>query len=296
MRKIPWSISALFLASSLFGQTPPNRPEFEVASIKPSDELLAGARQQVNIGIRVDGAQYHANSFSLKDYIRIAYRVKDYQVVCPDWVASERFDISAKLPAGATRDQTPEMMQVLLEERFGLKMHHDKKDFPVYALVVAKADRLKESAPDSADEKAEAAKGPVDVAATGSAKGVNVNYGHGSYVSFADNKLEAKKLTMTLLSDWLTRFLDRPVVDMTELKGNYDFKIEITPEDYRTMLIRSAVAAGVSLPPEALKLLEGATDDSLHAALESYGLKLDARKAPLEVLVVDHASKTPTSN
>jgi uncharacterized protein (TIGR03435 family) len=188
------------------------------------------------------------------------------------------------------------MLQKLLEERFALKFHHDKKDFPVYAMIVTKPEKLKESAHESDEDKAAAAKAPVEVAATGSGKGVNVNYGHGSYVSFADNKLEISKMAMPLLTDWLTRFLDRPVLDKTGLTGNYDFKIEITPEDYRTMLIRSAVAAGVVLPPEALKLLDNATDESLHSALGSYGLKLETRKAPLDVMVIDSAKKVPTAN
>jgi uncharacterized protein (TIGR03435 family) len=62
------------------------------------------------------------------------------------------------------------------------------------------------------------------------------------------------------------------------------------------LLIRSAVAAGVSLPPEALRLLDGAADESLHNAFRALGLKLEARKAPLDVLVIDHVNKTPTEN
>ena len=62
------------------------------------------------------------------------------------------------------------------------------------------------------------------------------------------------------------------------------------------MLIRSAVAAGVSVPPQALRLLEGASDSALGDALEQVGLKLEARKAPLDVVVVDSATKTPAAN
>ena len=294
MKTISWVAPVVLVCASVFAQSSAPKPQFEVASINPAGEIVAGSPRQVNIGIRLDGAQFHSTSFSLKDYVRIAWRVKDYQVEGPDFISSERFDISAKIPAGASRDSVPDMLQSLLEQRFGLKFHREKKEFPVYGLVVIHKERLKESPPDAAD--ADAATAPVDVTATGGRGGVNVNYGHGSYVSFADNKFDAKKLSMPVLAEWLGRFLDRPVVDMTDLPGVYDYKLEITPEDYRAMLIRSALTAGVAMPPEAMRLLEGATDDSLYSALQSYGLKIESRKAPLDVIVVDHIDRAPTAN
>jgi uncharacterized protein (TIGR03435 family) len=293
MRVIAGWIPAIFLSLAAFGQTAPPKAEFEVASIRPSGPLMTGDR--LNIGVHVDGAQVRCTSLSLKDYIRIAYRIKDYQVTGPDWMASERFDISAKLPAGASREQVPEMLQTLLTERFQLKMHHDKKEFSVYALVVAKGGaKLKESV-FNADESAEAAKA-VNVTASGGRGGTVIDLGKGASFSWGNNRLEAKKLTMTAFADTLARFVDRPVVDMTDLKGTYDLELELSPEDFRAMSIRSAIAAGVTLPPEAMRLLENAGDDSLFAALQLVGLKLEPRKAPLEVLVIDHAEKNPTEN
>ena len=102
---------------------------------------------------------------------------------------------------------------------------------------------------------------------------------------------------MASLAATLERFLDRPVVDMTDVKGSYDFSVEVTAEDYRAMLIRSAVVAGVVLPPDVLRLLDGSSSpESLFDGLAKLGLKLDARKAPLDVLVVESALKTPTEN
>ena len=101
---------------------------------------------------------------------------------------------------------------------------------------------------------------------------------------------------MAALADSLARFVERPVVDMTGLKGTYDLTLEFTPEEYRVLLIRSALAAGVTLPPEAMRLLEGASDESLFKGLQAMGLKLESRKAPLEVLVIDSISKTPVAN
>jgi uncharacterized protein (TIGR03435 family) len=83
---------------------------------------------------------------------------------------------------------------------------------------------------------------------------------------------------------------------MTGRKGGYTFTLTFTPEEFRAMMIRAAVAAGTTLPPEALRMLDGVSDDSLFSALEALGLKLENRKAPLEVLVVDHILKAPTEN
>jgi len=94
----------------------------------------------------------------------------------------------------------------------------------------------------------------------------------------------------------LELYTDRPVVDMTDLTGTYDFTLEITAEDYQAMLVRAAVTAGLTLPPDALRLLDGATLPSLFDSLQKVGLQLDARKAPLDVLVIDEVRKTPTDN
>ena len=137
----------LLSSIAAFGQSPAARPEFEVASVKKSAPAVAG---QVNIGVHIDSAMVRYSTLPMRSYIRMAYRVSDYQVLGPDWLATENFDIAAKLPDGATRAQLPEMIQSLLAERFKLVLHRDKKEFPVYALVVAKnGPKLKESPPDS---------------------------------------------------------------------------------------------------------------------------------------------------
>src|SRR6185295_8987159 len=112
------------------------RLEFEVASIKPSVPAMPGG--QVNVGVHVDGSQIRCNYLSVKDYVAIGYQLKYHQIVGPDWIAGERFDIAAKVPEGAGREKVPEMLQMLLADRFRMKSHTDTRDFPVYALVVAK--------------------------------------------------------------------------------------------------------------------------------------------------------------
>ena len=269
------------------------RPEFEVATIRPSS---LGLQDGVTAGVRIDGAQVRCASLTLKDYIAIAYRVKLYQVSGPDWIGSDRFDISATIPAGTPTTQFPEMMQRLIEERFQMKMHREKKDFPVYAIEIAKGGlKLQENAPDPNAADADA-KAPFSVTGSGSAQGISVNMGRGSSYTFANNRFEAKRVTMASFAGILERFVDRPMVDLTDLKGSYDLALDVNEEDYRVMLIRAGMNAGVSLPPQALRLLDGATLASLLDAMQKVGLKMDARKAPLDLLVIDDARKTPTDN
>ncbi len=278
--------------TSVFCQT---KLEFEVASIKPAAPITSG--QQMNFGVRIDDAQARFTYFSLKDLMQIAYKVKGYQISGPDWAASERFDISATIPAGVKRDQLPEMLQSLLAERFQLKLHRTEKEFPVYGLVVGKSgSKMKESAPQTGDEAAEAAKKPFSVSGSGGRAGTVVNFGSGSYFALGNNRFEAKKLTMANLAETLARFTDRPVVDMTALKSTYDFELEFQPDDFQAMMIRSAIAARVTLPPQAIQFMERASVDSLPNALQTIGLKLEPRKAPLEVLVVDSLQKVPSAN
>ena len=122
----------------MFAQTPPPpRVEFEVASIRPSGPILSPA-DAAKIGVHIDGARVNLTGLSLNDLLAAAYKVKLHQISGPEWMASERFDINGKLPDGSSGDQIPQMIQALLADRFGMKFHREMKDFPVYALVVAK--------------------------------------------------------------------------------------------------------------------------------------------------------------
>ena len=100
--------------------------------------------------------------------------------------------------------------------------------------------KLKET-PSGSNADNDEPKGARNVATTGAENGTNVNYGHGSSYTFANNRFEAHKLTMRLFSGNLERFADRQIVDMTGLTGQYDFAFDVMPEDYRAMLLRSAV-------------------------------------------------------
>ena len=134
----------------------------------------------------------------------------------------------------------------------------------------------------------------MNVAVTGGS--VTVTYGDGSYRTIGNNKFEGKKLPMAIISETLAQYADRPVVDMTGLNGNYDFTMEFAPEDFRVMVMRASIANGAVLPPDALRLIDAAPTDTLFTAVEKLGLRLEPRKTPIEMLVIDEALRMPTKN
>jgi uncharacterized protein (TIGR03435 family) len=285
--------SLVFTSAMVFGQPAEGHKEFEVASVRPAP-INASGQEKVALGVHIDGSHLRIASFSLRDLIVRAYGVKAAQVTGPDWIPSERYDVNATLPAGSTGDDIPLMLQALLADRFKLKIHREKKEFPVYALILGKSPlKLTE---DPLDPETADSKGAVNAAATGSAAGVSVNLGRGAYYTFADNQFEAKKMSVNQLCLQLERYVDRPIINMTDLNGTYDVTFKLTPEDYQAMLIRVAVNSGVVLPPQVLQYAEGNASSSLFDAIQQSGLKLDARKAPLDLIVVDRAQKTPTEN
>lgn len=140
----------LFLAPLVFSQTP-KRLEFEVASVRPSAPNQ-GKGAQTPAAAQQDPSRIRLTYLNMQDFIVRAYGVKGYQVIGPDWLTTERFDISATLPAGATAADVPAMLQSLLEDRFGLKVHKSQKEFAVYMLndgasVPSRSPRLNRQVP-----------------------------------------------------------------------------------------------------------------------------------------------------
>ena len=118
---------------------------FEVASIRPAAPLdmakimaAVQAGQSPKIGPQVGAERAEYTYMALRDLIALAYGVKPYQISGPDWLANQRFDIVAKLPAGASKDDAPAMLQALLADRFGLVIHRSSAEHPVLALLVGK--------------------------------------------------------------------------------------------------------------------------------------------------------------
>jgi uncharacterized protein (TIGR03435 family) len=275
------------VGASLWAQS---SPQFEVASVRPSAEQPAGSGGG---GFHFAGSSLRVVSLPLREYVAVAYNVRASQVVAPDWMAQARFDVSANMPANAPREQFRAMLQALLADRFQLKAHRESRESPVYALTVAKTGlKIKPVPPDPNAPPASAA---VDVSGSGSNQGMNLDLGGGATFTLANNAIEIKRMTMQDLAQTLTRFADRVVVDQTGLTERYDISVKLTQEEYQATMIRAGINAGAVLDPRALRFLDTVPGNPL-TALEQAGLALEQRKAPLDVIVVDSASKTPAEN
>jgi len=315
------------MASAAFAQT---KLAFEVATIKPAGpmdpaKMLAAlqAGGKMPVGANIDSRRAEYLYLDLKTLITYAYGVKPYQITGPDWMATTRFDILAKMPDGATKDDAPKMLQALLEDRFKLTSHRASAEHPVLALVVGKGGpKLKASAeqPVAIDESAplkpgemkmDGPDGPVrarvDIATASSV----VDMGLKGKMSYKMNPatqsmhIEFTMTTMGGFADMMTQLFTqlsggtggRQVVDMTGIKGNYDASLELSLAEIMSL----ARAAGANIPGAPQGGAGVASDptgggSSLTDAVQSMGLKLESRKAPVDQFVVDHIEKTPTEN
>ncbi len=114
--------------------------------------------------------------------------MKDYQIAGPEWLATDRFDMSAKLPDGAKQDQVRDMIKSALAERFHLKVHTESKEFPVYGLIVIKGGiQSRNRRPMAPGRGRHCAQTRDQVAASGGPEGVTVSIGKGSFFTFGDN-------------------------------------------------------------------------------------------------------------
>src|ERR1039457_569540 len=151
----------VFTSCAALAQTAENSPSFEVASVKPAAPITGNAIRVMMRGGpgSPDPGQITYNNVTLKNVLMTAYGVKSFQISGPGWLDSERFDIVAKLPRGSTKEQFMVMLQNLLEERFKLTLYREKKDLPMYAMVVGKnGPKMKESVEEPAPKEGDAPK------------------------------------------------------------------------------------------------------------------------------------------
>ena len=261
-------IAALFAVCVAVGQPADNRLSFEVAAVRPAAPITAEAQRA--FGMQVNGAQVDIAMMSLADLIRQAYRLKTFQLSGPEWMSGQRYDIHAKLPSGSNPAQAPEMLQTLLVDRFKLTFHRESQEIQVYALLVGKSGfKLKEVEPDPPGSPAQQMK-----------------------MTFSGGMMhQDRKMTMPGLCDFLGIFADRPVVDMTGLSATYQVALDIPADELKRAKVAAEGSHGGG--DSASEPSGGAT---MFAAIQQLGLKLEARKAPVDVLVVDHAEKVPTEN
>jgi uncharacterized protein (TIGR03435 family) len=318
------------LATGALAQAPAGLT-FEVASVKPAAPIAltpqALTSGKLRIGMTVVGTRVDIGYISLADLIRLAYDVKPYQISGPDWMAGARFDIAAKLPDGATKDQVNECLRALLADRFKLTLHHESKDRPIYALIVGKGgSKLKPSEPEVAETDAAAADAakkdaPAPMLAVGGQSVTPTRDGMGAVLSGgptgpikvtmgpAGEHFEAQRMTLAAFADMLTPMVDRTVVDMTDLKGTYQLTFDVPLADLMAMASKVAAMSGISMPTLPPGIGGGSTGGassapssadptgaSIFQSVQEMGLKLDGRQAPTDVIVIDHVEKAPTED
>ena len=258
-------------------QSKPEPLAFEVASIKPAAPAREG-KFLMGFGNRPGRIDYKL--VTVRDLLQRAYGVRRQQVAGPDWIDSDRFDISAKLPEGATSDQVPVMLQNLLNERFQLTLRREKKEMPVYALVVGK-------------NGAKLEKAVGDASQAGPKKGIMIT--DGKTPGYAH--MEGTYATISSLIGMLSNMVDRPVLDETGLEGMYNFTLDFSAESMFAMKRQM-----VGVPPEAAVKMEGgpapesAPSSSIFSDIQKLGLRLEGRKAPLDLIVVEKGNRLPTEN
>jgi uncharacterized protein (TIGR03435 family) len=285
------------ILASLAALAQPAAPMFEVASVKRSAPIQP--TQRVYFGPprggpgTADPSQITWTYASLKNLLMTAYDVKNYQVNGPPWLETELYDIVAKVPPGATKEQVAMMWQNLLAERFRVRLHHDPKDFQVQELVIGKGgSKLKEVV---ADPDAAMQAGPPKLK-----DGKLDSPGFMSTIFIgppAKAHVMSKAQSLTRLTVLLTNQLGRPVLDKTGLNGVYDFELEFAfnlgavppPPGVPPLGADPVPATPVNAASEPIADVSSALQSQL-------GLRLVSAKAKLDVIVIDKAEKIPTEN
>jgi uncharacterized protein (TIGR03435 family) len=289
----------------------PVAPAFEVASVRLSVAPGGLATQQL-LDTRATLIRQ-----SLQRILLLAFRVKDYQLAAPPWLQEVVVDIQATLPAGATRQQVPGMLQGLLAQRFGLVARRELRPRDVYELVVdsggirqmREVESLNEldrtipidsSAPadalDSADRVQETLDGPVRrVVGEGLQMITLTTRSMYSTRRAGDSFLQAlsaTRMTMAELATVLEGVLGQPVFDRTNLGGLYTFTVVLPPSNVTREIILRRSALSPNLPPE----FTVPAIDLASKSLKELGLRLEKRTAEIETIVVDKIERTPTAN
>jgi uncharacterized protein (TIGR03435 family) len=278
-------------------QVPAAAPAFEVASIKPNSSGDGRVMMQNQPG------RFIATNITLRMLIRNAYQLQDFQITGgPGWLASDHFDINAKVPDGF-RDAPPMrpgsgpgplqlMIRALLADRFKLALHNETKDSPIYALILARSDgklgpNLKKSETDC-EAMFAAGRGrgrggampPPGPPQPGDPMPCGIRIGPGN--------MAVGGATLTQVANSLGMFAGRIVLDRSGLTGNYDFSLTWTPDQ----MPQRPPGAPDGPPPQINGVAVDPNGPSLFTAVqEQLGLKLDSQRGPVEVMVIDRAEK-----
>ena len=322
-------VPALALAAFAQQTTPPT---FEVASVKIADPNASGRSGPGGMVFRIgrgcrrpDPGRVNCTNATLKQLLAQAYEVKSYQIEGPGWLDTDGYDLMAKIPEGVPVQQVPAMLQALLAERFKVVLHKETKALPAYELTVAKGGpKLKEVDPAEVAAAEEAAAQasrsgslppppppPPPPGAPGAPPGRGGRMPVGAFsMQFSSNGARTLrgKLSITQLVNSLSNQLGRPIFDKTDLKGTYDIELTYLADETDAMqsqlraLMPAAAASGGASAGVGSDAPRPASDANTpiatlaQALQQSLGLKLEAKKAPLEILVIDSANRVPTEN
>jgi uncharacterized protein (TIGR03435 family) len=254
---------------------------FEVVSVKPNK----GDSMQMRIMMTPDGISLIG--IPLHMMLREAFGVSNDRLTGePGWVNTERFDIEAKVAAedvATLKNLKPAeriaMLLPVFQERFGLKFHHETKDLTVYALVIAKGGlKMKEA-------------DPKNTYSSGF-KPPNATSGAGM-MRMAPGEFIGQGVPIDPLVRQLSQQIGGMVVDKTGLTGKYDFDLKWEADETLGPVMRGPDNG--TLPPGAAPAPEGSGPSLFAAVDEQLGLKLDARKEPTDVIVIDQIEQPSTN-
>jgi len=280
--------------------TGPNAPRFAVASIKRNEAGVGGSGG--SFGQTLPGGQVRSTNLSLRTLIRTAYglTMTDQVMGGPSWIDTYGFDVDAKPAESVTIAQARLMLRTLLAERFTLVVRGEPREQPIYALVLARRDgtlgpQIKRSTGACVPFVpgfARAAGGGDAGAADSTKPGPQPQPGQPGRrcgVGPDGDTLKAGSATMTTLISILTPTVDRPIIDRTGLVGMFDFDLRYAGGG---MVLGRGRGAAVS-PDSAAE--PGGLPSLFTALPEQLGLRLDAQRGPVDVLVVQSA-ELPTEN
>ena len=267
-------------------------PKYEVATIKPS----TGVDNRFRLIMTPDGISLEGVPIQL--LLQQAFGVENDRIMgAPGWVESKRYSIEAKVsPEDAPKleklkmEQRNAMILPLLEERFNLKYHHETRELPTYALVIAKGGpKLKESTVSVGPAPGPGPAVPDTKMLTGPPKDAIGNRG---MIRMNPGGIEAQGGSTDFLAHALSRIVGRTVVNKTGLNGNYDFSLNWTPDEG----MRRDPAGRLENGPPKSEAPPDAGGPSIFTALEEQlGLKLESQKGTVDVIVIDHIDQ-PSEN
>ena len=291
--KIACALLAAFGCSACYAQTGNGRPEFEVVSVKASPPVGSSYTVGCKGGPGTkDPGMFQCQNFSMMNLLTRAYGLPRYAITAPDWAPLVMFDLTAKVPEGATKEQFAMMLQNMLIDRFKLALHHESKEMPKYDLVLGKGGpKFKETVEAPPPKEGDPPKPPPPPGPSGLGKdGFPVLGGNGMIVMNGRARIFYSNCTMEQAAKQFASELRKPVTDATGLQGKYDIGLYWLQDS----MPASAPAASTGAPSAAEPDITGPT--LLQAIQDQLGLRLEAKKGPVDILVVDHVEKLPTDN